>query len=386
MNDRNVSAHDQYNEFNSVYSGRVFFGIEQISTRYHHAAVTIGNFDGVHRGHQRLIERLLQCRQTLQNKRICSAQTSLTLEANCVARETTETIPTLAITFDPHPGELLTHHRRSSMALTTLRQRIELLLQAGVDGIVILQTTPELLALSPKAFFEQILVRGLHATAVVEGIDFHFGAARSGTVQTLQKLCETHAMRFEAVPPLLVDEMGHEQDQAHSTCTASCEAIQHVDRPIYRPVSSSRIRGLLQIGQVTTAARLLGRAYTIQGTVVHGEHRGRTLGYPTANLESIQTLLPPNALYAAHVPYADKIYAAAVALGPNMTFHGAVRKCEVHLLDFHGDLYGQSLTVQLLDRVRELEKFASKEQLLEQMKRDIVRIQEIAAKHECRFI
>ena len=225
-------------------------------------------------------------------------------------------------------------------------------------------------------------MRGLHATAVVEGVDFHFGATRSGTVQTLQKLCETHAMRFETVPPLLVDEMGLEQDHAHSTCITSCEAVHPVDRSVYRPVSSSRIRGLLQVGQMTTAARLLGRAYTIQGTVVHGEHRGRTLGYPTANLESIQTLLPPNALYAAHVPYAGNIYAAAVALGPNMTFHGDTRKCEVHLLDFHGDLYGQSLTVQLLERVRELEKFASKEQLLEQKKRDMVRIREIAAKHD----
>ncbi|MDD3468663.1 MAG: bifunctional riboflavin kinase/FMN adenylyltransferase [Thermoguttaceae bacterium] len=380
MNDHNVFDYVKY-------SDRVFCGVEQIPTRYRHAAVTIGNFDGVHRGHLRLIERLLQCRQTLQNEMACRNQVSppnenesrdeisaldATLAKDAIPAEMT--IPTLAITFDPHPGALLAH-RRPTSALTTLRQKIGLLLQAGVDGIVILHTTSELLALSPEAFFEQILVRGLHATAVVEGADFRFGAARSGSVQTLQSLCDAHAMRFEAVPPLLVDEMGTEPCR-HPHASLSFSNGQ-ANSPCH-PVSSSRIRGLLRTGYVAAAARLLGRPYTIRGTVVNGEHRGRTLGYPTANLESIETLLPPDALYAAQVPYAGKIYAAAVALGPNMTFGGATRKCEVHLLDFQGDLYGQSLTVLLLDRVRELKKFVSTELLLEQMGQDMQHIRKLA--------
>ena len=178
--------------------------------------------------------------------------------------------PAVAVTFDPHPIQLLRPDRVEPF-LSTLDDRANLLLQYGVDHVLILQTTPSLLQLTPREFFERIVVEGLHARALVEGYSFSFGRGREGTLDVLKHLCAEKNVGLTLLPP--------------------CEVLG-------QPVSSSRVRRELQAGNVEVARQLLGRPYRLAGVVGTGAKRGATLGFPTANLEQIATLIPGNGVYA----------------------------------------------------------------------------------------
>jgi riboflavin kinase/FMN adenylyltransferase len=284
------------------------------------SAVTIGNFDGVHLGHQALI---------------------------AAAREEAEAAkgPAVAVTFDPPPHRVL--HPDSGPPrppLTTLADRAELLQKAGANHVVILRTTPALLALSPDAFFEDIVVRQLGAKAVVEGHDFRFGRGRSGTNEALRSLCGKHGLSFTEVSPI------HHKGE---------------------PVSSSRVRTAIVGGDVELAADLLVRPYRIAGTVVTGAKRGRTIGFPTANLADVPTVLPGNGVYAVRANVDGRMWPGAANVGPNPTFGEDARKVEVHLIGFEGDLYGKPIAVEFIARLRETMPFAGVQALTEQLKLDI---------------
>jgi riboflavin kinase / FMN adenylyltransferase len=281
------------------------------------AVVCIGNFDGVHRGHVALLETTCQIARSLNTNAI-------------------------AISFDPPPIHLL-QPSMEKLPLMTLEQRAEALKQHS-DEVIILRTSVELLALGPEAFFEEILQTSLKIRGIVEGFNFCFGRNREGRTTLLAELCQKAGVRFKEV----------------SSYSWNKELV-----------SSSRVRQFLLEGNVRKANDLLGYDYQVQGIVSHGMHRGRTIGFPTANLEKVPTVLPIEGVYVADAIVGGKKVRAAVNLGANPTFGEGERKFEVHLLDFEGDLYGQTLAVTFLERLRDVRPFASKDELLNQLKIDV---------------
>lgn len=295
-----------------------------------HGAVSIGNFDGVHLGHRALLR-------------------DLRAHADRVGG------PAVAVTFDPHPLQLL-RPAQFQPVLTTLDDRAALLKKAGADHVIILKTTPELLQRRANDFFNQVVRRQIDAKAMVEGENFGFGRDREGTVDTLRLLCRQAGVLLGIVT---------------SFTTADG-----------RPVSSSRVRDALVAGDIRAATELLKRPYRLRGTVVTGQKRGGTIGFPTANLEQLQTLAPRDGVYAGRASLGLETWPAAVNIGPNPTFGELARKVEVHLLDFSGDLYGKTLAVDFLDRLRDTRPFPNVEALIAQLKDDVAATRRIAADGE----
>lgn len=281
-------------------------------------AVTIGNFDGVHLGHAALLgEAVRQARATGG--------------------------PSVALTFDPHPLQILRPQQFLPL-LTTLDHRSELLAALGTDHVVVLPTTPELLRLSAEEFFDQVVRDRLAARVLVEGVNFGFGRNREGNIDTLGRLCRANGLGLVVVAPVLRGGA---------------------------PVSSSRVRDALLRGAVGEAAALLGRPYRLRGTVGTGQRRGQALGFPTANLTQAATLLPGDGVYAVRVSWRGGVWPGAANVGPNPTFGEQARKVEVHLMGFQGDLYGQTLDVDFVERLRDTRPFAGVAQLAEQLRRDV---------------
>jgi riboflavin kinase/FMN adenylyltransferase len=287
-------------------------------------ALTIGNFDGVHRGHQALLAELARQARVVHG-------------------------PAVAMTFDPPPVHIL---RPTSITapLTTLSDRTQLMRAAGADHVVVLATTSELLGLSARQFFDGAIRSGLAARAVVPGFNFAFGHNREGTAAVLAEMCQGADIACVPVPPLLDDG---------------------------KAVSSSRIRGELLAGNVVVAAQLLGRHYRLTGKVAVGQRRGQVLGFPTANLEGVPTVVPGNGVYAVRAFHTDRTWVGAANIGPNPTFGEQDRKIEVHLIDFSGDLYGEVLVVEFLERLRQTTQFASVEDLKMQLSADIAAARQI---------
>jgi riboflavin kinase/FMN adenylyltransferase len=288
-------------------------------------AVAVGNFDGVHRGHASLL-------------------TELRDRARAVGG------PAVAVTFDPHPLQLL-RPERFLPVLTTMPDRAALLQSVGADHVVILKTAPDLLSLSAADFFGEVVRQRLAARALVEGPNFAFGRDRQGTIDTLADLCREAAVGLRVVPPFLLDGLA---------------------------VSSSRVRSALVRGAVREAAALLGRSYRLRGTVGTGQRRGQTLGFPTANLEGVETVLPGDGVYAVRARHAGRTWPGAANLGSNPTFGEGARKVEVHLIGFHGDLYGESLAVDFIERLRDTRPFRGVGELVAQLRRDIEEARRVA--------
>jgi riboflavin kinase/FMN adenylyltransferase len=281
-------------------------------------AVAIGNFDGVHRGHAALVAELRKQAQGVRG-------------------------PAVILTFDPHPLQLLRPEQFQPL-LTTSADRAALLERQGADCVLLLQTTLELLQLSAEEFFAQVIRQRLDARALVEGTNFGFGRNREGTVETLAQLCRRDGLGLVLVPPVQVNGTR---------------------------VSSSRVRDALLQGAVREAANLLGRPYLLRGTVGTGQRRGQTLGFPTANLERVPTLVPRDGVYAVRVSRGGTTWPGAANIGPNPTFGEQARKVEIHLIGFQGNLYDQALAVEFLERLRDTRPFAGVGPLVEQLRRDV---------------
>ena len=288
--------------------------------------LTIGNFDGVHLGHQALLS-----------------------QAFCQVRALS--VPSIAVTFDPHPMQILRPDRVEPF-LTTLEDRAALMQQQGIDHVLVLQTSPALLRLTAREFFEEIIVRQAEAKALVEGFNFAFGKGRAGTIDVLTALCAEFKLPFTLVPP--------------------CEVRG-------QRVSSSRVRNELLAGNIDVVRELLGRPYRITGVVGTGQKRGATLGFPTANLHQIATLLPGDGVYAAKAIVNAKAWPAAVNVGPNPTFGENARKVEAHLIGFAGQLYEQSLSIDFIKKIRATRPFASVQELIAQINADINEVKKIAS-------
>jgi riboflavin kinase / FMN adenylyltransferase len=284
---------------------------------YRGGYVSIGNFDGVHTGHQKITQRL----RTLADA---------------------DGVPAVILTFDPHPLSLL-RPGHVPPSLTTVDQKAELLERAGATCVVAYPTDRKLLELTPEEFFDAIVVAELRARGIVEGPNFCFGKDRKGDIGTLQELCRLRGVTLQVAEPVGGEAM----------------------------VSSSAIRGLIDEGRMAEAVALLGHPYRLRGEVIGGAHRGQTIGFPTANLARIETLLPADGVFGGIARVDGRLFAAAINVGPNPTFGESNRKVEVHLIDFAGDLYGRWLDVDLLQRIRETRRFASKDELVQQISHDV---------------
>jgi riboflavin kinase/FMN adenylyltransferase len=294
--------------------------------------VAIGNFDGVHRGHQALVSTIDRLAESEDREAV-------------------------VLTFDPHPARFFAPQLAPPMLLP-LDRRLELLHQAGADVVVVEPFTAEFAALPATDFIGTVLRGDLDASHIVVGWDFSFGAKRQGNPALLASEGARLGMQVTVVPPVMVDGM---------VC------------------SSTKIREFVLEGRVEGAALLLGRPFETTGPVVHGLHRGRTLGVPTANIASETDLLLQPGVYAAWARCLDRAdrLQAAVSIGNNPTFitgQGAAPvTVEAHLLDFQGDLYGQRMRLEYVGRVRDQRSFTSVNDLVAEIKRDIQRVREILA-------
>jgi len=284
-------------------------------------AVTVGNFDGVHRGHQVLVAAAVRAARA-------SGGTGVVL------------------TFDPHPGRVLSPERAPT-ALMTLEQKAEVLAGLGVDYLAALPFTLELSRETPEEFARHVLQQALGSCLVVVGNNFRFGHGRAGDLAELKRLGAALGFRVEGLEPVW-----HEG----------------------APISTTRIREALARGAVEAARDLLGRRFAVEGTVVQGKGRGRTLGIPTANLRPENETLPRAGVYACWCRLGGaggEGRPAVVNLGRRPTFGGGETTLEAHILDFEGDLYGARLRVEFAVRLREERRFAGAESLLEQVRLDI---------------
>ncbi|HYI00164.1 bifunctional riboflavin kinase/FAD synthetase [Hyalangium sp.] len=280
------------------------------------SAVALGNFDGVHVGHQALFA------------------------------EARRHAPCVALTFQPHPGKVLQPELAPKL-ITLLPRKLELFETHGLDAAVVQPFTREY-ARTPAAAFEESLLDVMGARHLVVGSDFTYGAARAGTVLTLRDAAARRGAEVHVVPPVAVDGV---------------------------VASSSKVREYILEGRVSAAHRLLGRPFDLDGTVVPGAGRGRGIGFPTANVDTQNELRPAPGVYAIRVRLKDELHGpwrpGAANIGVKPTFGGSVVTIEAHLLDFQGDLYGKELRVQFLERLRPEQRFGSVAELVGQIKRDV---------------
>lgn len=293
---------------------------------------TLGNFDGVHRGHQAVLGRVVE-----------------------QARE--RGVKAVAVTFDPHPIAVLRPELAPS-AVTTVDHKCDLMATTGLDGVLVQEFTRELAQLTPEEYVQQVFVDALHVTGLVVGRDTRFGHKNSGDVDTLRRLGELHGFTVTAV-----DDLG-ERDRWSSTL----------------------VRERLLTGDVVGARAILGHDHVVLGTVVHGDHRGRELGYPTANLcQEPGGMVPADGVYAGWLERLDRPEGdpdrrlpAAISIGTNPTFDGSQRRVESYVIDRTDlDLYGEHVAVRFEQRLRETLRFTSIDELLVQMAQDVARCRQV---------
>jgi len=302
--------------------------LSQIPQGYGPSVVTLGNFDGVHKGHQAVLSTVVE-------------------RAHEVGAHA------VAVTFEPHPVAVL-HPERAPQIITSPDQRLELLSATGLDAVLVMGFTREFALWTPERFVVDVFVNALGASVVVVGEDTRFGVRNSGDVDTLRRLGAKHG--FEVLALTDIGEGGR--------------------------WSSSRVRALITAGDVAGAAALLGHLHRVSGEVVHGDHRGRELGYPTANLcQGSAGLVPADGIYVGRLIRPslpdrdpDRVLPAAISIGTNPTFAGTERRVEAHVLDRTDlELYGETVAVEFIERLRATEKFDTIEGLVEQMADDVER-------------
>jgi riboflavin kinase / FMN adenylyltransferase len=299
-----------------------FESLADVPPDFGRSAVTIGKFDGVHAGHRAVIAALEDAARADQ-------------------------LVSTVVTFDRNPLSLL-NPSACPEALASNAKKIELLEAVGVEATLVLAFDRELSQQAPEDFVTTVLVDALHARIVMVGSDFRFGVRGSGNVALLERLGAVHGFEVRTIPELLTGDGAP------------------------RRASSTWIRELLDAGDVEGAVAPLGRLHSIRSSVVHGEQRGRTLGYPTANLSpDIEGFIPRDGVYAAWATVNGRRYGAAVSIGNNPTFVGVPQKqVEAHLLDQNFDLYGQGIELEFVAYIRPMTKFESADALAGQMRID----------------
>ncbi|MEU7283276.1 bifunctional riboflavin kinase/FAD synthetase [Streptomyces sp. NPDC045431] len=310
-------------------------GLEDIPQDWGRSVVTIGSYDGVHRGHQLIIGRAVERARELG-------------------------VPSVVVTFDPHPSEVVRPGSHPPL-LAPHHRRAELMAGLGVDAVLVLPFTAEFSQLSPADFIVKVLVDKLHARAVIEGPNFRFGHRAAGDVAYLAELGSTYDYEVEVVDLFVSGEAGGGE-----------------------PFSSTLARRLIAAGDIEGAAEILGRPHRVEGVVVRGAQRGRELGYPTANVETLpHTAIPADGVYAGWLVVGEEHMPAAISVGTNPQFNGTERTVEAYAIDRVGlDLYGLHVAVDFLAYVRGQAKFGSIEELLEAIAADVERCRELTGAYD----
>jgi len=327
-----------------------WYGLGDVPAGWGESVVTIGMWDGVHRGHQSIVARAAKLGQE-------------------------RSLPVVVITFDPHPDEVVRPGSHPPF-LASARRRAELLAGLGAEAVLVLPFTLEFSRLDPDEFVRTVLVERLHAAAVVVGEDFRFGHKAAGDVQLLAKLGEKYDFTTEGLPLLLDDA---------TDATDSTDGASRADGAGGATVSSTSIRQMLAAGDVAGAAKALGRPHRVEGIVVRGHQRGRALGFPTANLEMPpHTAIPADGIYAGWLASLDgdgrdvQRWPAAISIGTNPTFGEGEQTVEAYALDRTDlDLYGVHAAIDFTARLRGTLRFDSVGELVEQMRRDVDQAREL---------
>jgi riboflavin kinase / FMN adenylyltransferase len=343
-------------------------------------AVALGKFDGVHLGHQRVIQPVLQQARRQESGEVKESNSSSfplaphppVPSSSSALASPNERIRSTVVTFDPHPQEFFTGQPRT--LLTPLDEKVQQLRSLGVEQLVLLPFDKELSALTPEEFVEKILVQQLRCQQISIGEDFCFGEKRSGTAKDLQLLAAKYSIPVSIVP--LQTCTGDLPTQSSSVSAAPMQEAR---------ISTSLIRQTLERGDIESANLLLGRPYTLIGVVVQGQQLGRTIGFPTANLQLPKDkFLPRQGVYAVRVftfsqtPDTSPIESLGVMnIGNRPTVNGTYSSAEVHLFDWSGDLYGKKLAVQLAKFLRPEQKFPSLEALKTQIHLDCIAAKEV---------
>jgi riboflavin kinase/FMN adenylyltransferase len=297
---------------------RIVRGLDAFPPDSRPTVVALGVFDGVHLGHRAILAR-------------------------AVAQAENGDLEAIACTFDRHPLEVL-QPARAPLPISTMAERLELIAACGLDTTLVLEFTPQLAAVEPEAFVKDVLLDRLRARDVVVGVNHTFGRRARGDTRLLVELADGFGFRVDVVPPLVVEGL---------------------------PVSSSAIRAALGRGDLRRAAACLGRDYAVAGTVVPGAGRGRQLGFPTANLAPDRVPLVPTGVYACRATFDGRGHPAVVNMGVRPTFGETALAVEIHVLDFTGDLYGKTVRLDFVDRLREERKFPGPEALRAQITADV---------------
>ena len=304
---------------NSYDSMQIIDDLHTIEEPLKNPVLTIGNFDGVHRGHLALFEKVRE------RARAIGGQSAV-------------------MTFQPHPIKMM-KPGNGPLLITPTRQKIDLIGKAGIDVLICVPFTREFASVSAEDFVKEILVRRIGIKEIVVGYDYAFGRNREGDIPLLRRMGEKLGFLVHLVGPI------------------------HVDQTL---VSSTSIRRLVQEGKLSEAKRLLGRDYQVEGTVVKGHQRGgRLLGFPTANLKPEDELLPKTGVYAVTVMIDDKTYQGVTNVGYNPTFHDKALTVETHVLDYSGDLVGKKIKINFLTRLRGERSFQDIRELSEQIAKDV---------------
>ena len=312
-------------------------GLEDIPDGWGRSVVTIGSYDGVHRGHQLIIGR-------------------------AVARARELGVPSVVVTFDPHPSEVVRPGSHPPL-LAPHHRRARLMDGLGVDAVLVLPFTAEFSKLSPADFVVKVLADKLHALAVVEGPNFRFGHKAAGDMALLAEMGETYDFTVEVVDLFVRGDAGGGE-----------------------PFSSTLVRRLVAEGDMAGALEILGRPHRVEGVVVRGAQRGRELGYPTANVETLpHTAIPADGVYAGWLEVDGESMPAAISVGTNPQFDGTERTVEAYAIDRVGlELYGLHVAVEFLAYLRGQEKFDTIDALLERMADDVKRARELVGERSGR--
>jgi riboflavin kinase/FMN adenylyltransferase len=298
---------------------RVFRDLNDLP-EFINSVVTIGTFDGVHRGHQKLIERIKLLAEQIDGESIL-------------------------VTFHPHPRIVINPEDKSLRLLNTIDEKVALLEKYGVDNLVIVPFSRAFSEQEAGGYISEFLVKNFHPKYIVIGYDHKFGKNRSGDFKLLENMKVQYGYRMEEITKETLDDIG---------------------------ISSTKIRQAIAEGDIKLANELLGNNYTLSGTVVRGLQNGRKLGFPTANIQvnDEYKLIPKTGIYAVHVHYSGVKYAGMLSIGYNPTFEGKEQTIEVNILDFNKDIYGESLTLEFVDFIRNEKKFESIDALVEEIKND----------------
>lgn len=297
---------------------KVIYGLRNYKKSRRKSVVIIGVFDGVHRGHQRLISKAVHKAKSLG-------------------------IPSVVLTFDPHPVQVLYPERNLNL-LVPLKYRLKLIESLGVDCVVVHRFTQKFSHLSPRSFIEKYLLKYLNPEIVFVGDDFRFGENRSGSINDFIGAGGHYGFKVNHIRPV---EGDHEK------------------------ISSSHIRSLIQEGALHKAEFFLGRKVSIMGEVVKGESRGKKLGFPTANLLPHNELIPPHGVYAVKVYYKNKSYKGVANIGRRPSFHNNGKVfVEAHIFDFSKTIYDQNIILEFIQKIRDEHKFSSPQALIHQIKQD----------------